>query len=147
QAQPGRGPGGFGRGGAFGMGGPGMGGLVALAALPPIQKDVGLDGIATGKIQKLSQDYFQEMQSENEKAGLGFGAFGQLQDLSPEERNAKMRELNDKRTEISKKLNGKFVPQLKETLSAAQFERLQQISWQAARSHALSEAEVVKALE
>src|SRR5262245_24752516 len=102
QAQPGRGPGGFGgfgRGGGFGMGGPGMGGLVALGGMAPVQKDLDLKEEMIGKVQKLNQEYMQEMQSENEKAGLGFAAFGQLQGLDPDERVAKMREMNEKRTE------------------------------------------------
>jgi len=48
---------------------------------------------------------------------------------------------------LMKKLNEKFVPQLKESLSGEQFERLQQIGWQAAGSQALAGPELVKALE
>src|SRR5262249_15421677 len=88
-----------------------------------------------------------EMMEEMEKAGFGFGAFGQLGDLTPEEREAKMREMNEKRTAVMTKLNDKFIPQLKETLSGKQFERVQQINWQAAGSQALTGPELVKTLE
>jgi len=146
------GRGGFGRSG-FGMAGPmmggmGMGGLVPLAAAPPVQKELDLDPEAVEKVQKLAQEFPQEMMGEMEKAGLGFGSFQQLQELSEKERPAKLREMNEKRNEVAKKLNEKFVPKLKEAISAKQFERLQQIHWQAAGSQALaSDADLVKALD
>jgi hypothetical protein len=46
-----------------------------------------------------------------------------------------------------KKTNDKFLPQLKEALSAPQAERLQQINWQVAGSQALAGPELGKALE
>lgn len=154
-AQPGEGGrggrGGRGRGG-FGMMGPmgGMGtaGLVPLAAAPPVLKELDLDKAATEKVQKIAQQFPEEMREEMEKAGLGFGSFQQLQQLSEEERPAKIREMNEKRTEVVNKLNDKFVAQLKESLSAKQFERLQQIHWQASGSVALeSDADLGKALD
>jgi hypothetical protein len=146
------GRGGFGRGG-FGMGGPmmagmGMGGLVPLAAAPPVQKELDLDQAAIEKVQKLAQEFPQEMMAEMEKAGLGFGSFQQLQEVPEEERPAKMREMNEKRNEAMKKVNDKFVPQLKEAISSKQFERLQQIHWQAVGSQALeSDTDLGKALD
>jgi len=136
------GRGGFGRGG-FGMGGPmGIGGmgtasLVPLAAAPPVQKELDLDQAAIEKVQKVAQQFPQEMMGEMEKAGLGFGSIQQLQELSEEKRPEKIREMNEKRSEVVKKVNDKFVAQLKEAMSAKQFERLQQIHWQASGSQAL----------
>ena len=143
----GGGPGGGGRGFGMGMGGPGMGGPLMLAGIPAVQKEIGLEGEGAEKVQKLLDSFREEMTAETEKAGLGFGGFGQFADLKPEEREAKMREMNEKRTALMTKLNEKFVPQLKETLSATQFERLQQIGWQAAGSLALGAPDLVKALD
>jgi len=142
------GPGGGGRGFGMGMmGGPGTGGPLMLAGIPAIQKEIGLEGEGAEKVQKLVDSFREEMTAEAEKAGLGFGGFGQFADLKPEEREAKMREMNEKRTALMTKMNEKFVPQLKETISATQFERLQQIGWQAAGSLALGSAELGKALD
>ncbi len=141
--------GGFRRGG-FGMGlmgGPGMGGPLMLAGNPAVQKDLGLEEDGAAKVQKIVESYREEMMAQMEKEGLGFGGPGQFADLKPEERETKMRETMEKRTAVMKKLNEKFVPQLKESLSGEQFGRLQQIGWQAAGSQALAGPELVKALE
>jgi hypothetical protein len=151
-------PGGGGRGGRGGPGfgppgmgrGPGMGGVMMLAGNPVVQKEIGLEGEAAAKVQKLVTSFREEMQSAMEEAGLGFGGGpggggpggggpGQGQGPSPEER--------EKRAGITKKLNDKFMPQLKETLSAPQAERLQQINWQIAGSGALAGPELGKSLE
>jgi hypothetical protein len=145
----GGGPGGGGRGFGmgFGMGGPGAGGVFGLAGNPAVQKEIGLEGEGVAKVQKVVDSFREEMTGEMEKAGLGFGGPGQFAELTPEERQAKMREMNEQRMALMKKLNEKFGPQLKETLSATQFERLQQIGWQAGGSQALVGPELVKALE
>jgi hypothetical protein len=139
-AQPGGGRGG-------GMGGPGGGTLIGLAGIPPVQKELGLEGEAAEKLQKLAGAFRQEMQTAVEEAGIGFNAFGALQNLSQEERDAKMREMNDKRTEITKKLNDKFLPQLKEGLTAQQLARLQEIQTQFNGSQGLTSPEMIKALD
>jgi hypothetical protein len=135
-AQPGGG-----RGGGFG--GPGAGGIIGLAGIPPVQKELGLEGDAADKVQKLAGAFRQEMQTAVEEAGIGFAAFGALQNLSQDEREAKLREMNEKRTEITKKLNDKFLPQLKETLSAQQIARLQEILAQVSGSQGLTSPEMI----
>lgn len=156
QDQPGRGGRGrrgFGGRGGFGppgmgMGGPGMGGLVPLAVAEPVQKELGLDQETTEKVQKLGQQFPQEMMAEMEKAGIGFSSFQQSPDLTPEERAARQREIIEKRSDVMKTLHEKFAPQLKEAMSVKQFERLQQISWQAAGVQAFTtDPDLVKALE
>lgn len=139
-AQPGGG-----RGGGFG--GPGAGGIIGLAGIPPVQKELGLEGDAADKVQKIAGAFRQEMQTAVEEAGIGFGAFGALQNLSQDEREAKMREMNEKRTEITKKLNEKFLPQLKEVLTAQQVARLQEILAQVSGSQGLTSPEMIKALD
>ncbi len=138
---------GGGRGGGFGMGGFGGLGIINLAALDPVQKEIGLDGEAAEKVKKLAEDVMQEMQAESQKAGIGPAAFGQLQDLSPEERETKMKEMSEKRMTITKGLTEKYLPKVKENLSASQFERVQQISWQLAGTQSLTDPDVAKSLE
>ncbi|HLJ11536.1 MAG TPA: hypothetical protein VKU82_10115, partial [Planctomycetaceae bacterium] len=122
------GPGGFG----MGPGGPpGMGGAVMLAGNPAVQKEIDLDRDGAEKVGKLTESYMQEAQSEWEKAGFGRDTFSQLGSLTPDERAAKQREIAEKSGAIMTRLQEKFVPQLKETLSPSQYERLQQIHWQA----------------
>src|SRR5262249_40942381 len=80
----GGGPGGGGRGFGMGMmGGPGMGGPLSLAGIPAVQKEIGLEGEGAEKVQKLLDSFREEMTAEVEKAGLGFGGFGQFADLKP----------------------------------------------------------------
>jgi hypothetical protein len=148
QAQPpggGRGRGGF--GGPPGMGGPGMGGPMMLVQNPAVQKEIGLEGEAVERVQKIAGAYRDEMMAESEKAGITFGGPQQFEGLSPEERETKMREMNEKRQAMMTKLNEKFMPQLKESLTAPQFERVQQISLQAAGSQALTRPDVAKTLD
>jgi len=129
------------------MGGPGGGGIVGLAAHPAVQKEIALKEDEAATVQKIAESFREEMMGEMEKEGLGFGGFGQFNDLKPEEREAKMREMNEKRLALMKKMNDKFIPKLKETLSGAQFERVQQINWQSAGSQALAGPELSKILE
>jgi hypothetical protein len=137
------------------MGGPGLGGIIGLAGNPAVQKEIGLEGEAVDKVQKIAMSFREEMMSAMQEAGLGGpggggpggGGRGQFQDLKPEERQAKMREMGEKRNEIMKKLNEKFMPQLKESLSGPQVERLQQINLQVAGSQALAGPGLVKSLE
>jgi hypothetical protein len=161
QAQPGgggrggRGGPGFGGGfGGMGMGGPGMGGIIGLAGNPAVHKEIGLEGEAVDKVQKIVTSFREDMMSAMQEAGFGGpggggpgGGPGQFQNLTPEERQAKTRELNEKRNEINKKLNEKFIPQLKEVLSDPQQERLREINWQVAGSQALAGPELGKTLE
>jgi hypothetical protein len=123
---------------AYAQGGRGFGmmggGIFFVAGNEAVQKEIGIDSAAASKLQRIVEEYRQDMRTENERGGINFQA---LQDLSPEERDKRMKEINDKRAVIIKKLNEKFVPQLKEALSSLQFERLQQIGWQAGGSQAV----------
>lgn len=124
---------------AYAQGGRGFGmmggGIFFVAGNEAVQKEIGIDSAAASKLQSIVEEYRQAMRTENERGGISFQA---LQDLSPEERDKRMKEFNDKRAVIIKKLNENFVPQLKEALSAPQFERLQQIGWQAGGSQAVA---------
>lgn len=124
-----------------------MGGPLMLVQNPAVQKEIGLEGEGIERVQKIAGAYRDEMMAESEKAGLTSGGPQQFEGLSPEERETKMREMAEKRQAIATKLNEKFMPQLKEALSASQIERVQQIALQAGGSQALTRPDVVKALD
>jgi hypothetical protein len=98
-------------------------------------------------VQKITGEYRDEMMAESEKAGLTFGGPQQFEGLSPEERETKMREMNEKRQAVMMKLNEKFMPKLKDALTEPQFERVQQIALQAGGSQALNRPDVAKTLD
>lgn len=130
----------FAQGGGRGFG---RGGLAGLAGLEPVQKELGVDSGAAGKLGTLANDY----RSDIEQAGLGRESFAQLRDLNEALFAAKWRELDDKRVEVTRKLNEKYTPKLKEVLSSEQFERLLQIQRQAGGSQVLAEPELVKGID
>lgn len=130
-----------GRGG-FGMGGPGGMGPMGLVGLEPVQKEIGLEGESLEKVKKLMSSFQEELRSESEKAGLPTGP-GAFQNLTPEERAA----MNEKRSAVMRKINEKFMPQMKEVITPAQFERVQQIQWQVAGSQALTNHDLAKMLD
>ena len=72
---------GGGRGGGFGMGGFGGLGIINLAAMDPVLGEIGLEGVAADKMKKLAEEVFPGPHAEGAIAGIGSGAFGQLQDL------------------------------------------------------------------
>jgi hypothetical protein len=117
-----------------------------LVQNPAVQKEIGLEGEAVDRVQKIAGEYRDEMVAESEKAGLRGGP-QQFEGLSPEEMQTKMREMGEKRQAMMAKLNEKFMPQLKEALSAPQFERVQQIGLQQAGSQALTRPDVAKTLD
>lgn len=131
-------PGGGGRGG---RGGGGMfGGLFSIIGNQAVQKELGLSEADAEKIKTITDDHGTAMRDAMRDAGGGGGA--NFQDMTDEERT-KMRE---KMTEASKTVNDKFLPKLKDALTADQFTRLQQINWQNMGAAALSEPEVIKAV-
>lgn len=122
--------------GRFGM----FGGtnLMALAGNEAVQKEIGADEAATGKIRSLREEYGTAIREEMSAAGGGRN----FQDLSDDER----RQLVTKMREASAKVNEKFEPKLKETLTADQFKRLQEIYVRAAGIDALTDSRVAKEL-
>ena len=127
-----------GRRGGFGGG---QGGLTRLAGNEAVQKEIGVTDEQKEKLKALGEEAAKDAQEEASAAGLGGG--GGFQNLSPEERA----KLFEKMAAVTKKLNDKYSPKIKETLKPEQFERLQQISYQAAGTAIYSNADVVKALE
>lgn len=115
-----------------GAGGPGLfgggGSLIFLASNEAVQKDIGADEATVGKIRSISEE------SRDAIREIGGGG----QDLSDDERQ--------KRREKFEELNKKTSAKLKEALSADQYKRLQQISWQAAGAAALADETLAKEL-
>ncbi len=127
EAQPGGGRGGRGGGGMFGRGG-----IFGLVTNEAVQKDLGLSTDEAAKTKTVADDF-------NTAFREAMGDSGGRRGFQDPEVRAKMRETAKVTTE-------KFLPKLKDVLTAAQFTRLQQISWQAMGTEALSEPEVIKAL-
>lgn len=118
-------------------------GPLMLAANEAVQKDLGLKPDQADKLKDLAGDVREEMQSELAGAGIDFQG---LQDLSREERQKRMAEIQTKMAEVNKKINAKFMPKLNEILDKGQQTRLHEIALQAAGPAALEQADVVKAL-
>ncbi len=140
QEQRGRGRGG--RGGFGGFGG-GLGGVMGLLNNEEVQKELALDDAAKASVKKITDAAAEEARTE---AGAG-GGFAGIRDLPEAERQAKMEEFRAKANEARAKIVAKYQPQVKEALTPAQFERAQQIYWQASTERALSDPDLIKALE
>lgn len=112
-AQPGgggRGGGGFGGGG---FGGGGFGGGLMLLGDENVKKDLGITDDQVTKLQEVQQKSGEQIRA----------LFQGIQDLSPEERQAKFAEIQKKMTEINDAAQ-------KQILLPKQIERLKQISFQ-----------------
>lgn len=137
EAQPGSGRGpGFGRQ---------VGGIVSLAGIEAVQKELGLTDDDAIAVRKVSEAYRQEQRDEFGK--LGIGDFQSLQSLTTDERQSKLREISEKTGALAKKLDEKYAPQLKTVLKPEQFRRVQEISRQAQGLQAFFDPEVIKTLE
>jgi len=126
-----------------GMRGPQGVSPVTVVENKAVQKDLGISEEAAAKIKDIAGDVREEMMQQVSGAGVDFRG---LQDLSGEERQKKMAEIQVKMAEISKNINAKFLPEIEKILDKAQMTRLHQIAVQAARSAALRDAGVVKDL-
>jgi hypothetical protein len=130
-----RGPGGFGMG--MGMGGPGGQGMtLMLLQAVKVQKELDLVQDQKDKLKELSGKFQGEMREQ-------FSGMGDLRDLSQEERQAKMKEIQEKAAEVTKK----FQKQADEILLRTQGERLKEISLQLRGTQALMDKEVADKLK
>jgi hypothetical protein len=116
---------------------------IALVANPTVRTELALDAEQTKKAGELNETYRDELRTEMQGLGFNREAF---EGLSDEERQQKIREMGQKRAEVSRKLDEKYRANLAEALHAEQMRRLQQISWQAAGAAALSDPALVTAL-
>lgn len=129
---PGQGGRGFG-----GFGGGARRGLTSLLTVEAVQKELGLSSEAVEKVKAIGESLRQDMTTE--MANLGGGNFREQTAEQRRETMAKMEEL--RRT-----VQSKYLPKIKEILTAEQFTRLQQIEWQAAGTAALADPELAGAL-
>lgn len=133
-----------GRGGRGGFGGSRLSGVLSILGNEEVQKELALDEATGTNLKKVLETAGAEARTELGNAGGGREAF---QNLSQDERAAKMRELQAKGAEVQAKIAAKFQPQVKEILTPAQYERAQQIYWQSSTVQALSDPDLIKALE
>lgn len=137
-AQPGGGrggPGGF--GGGFGGGGRTQS-VISLATNEVIQKELGVNDVIKESLKEISDAYREELT----KAMSEGGGLANFRDMSEEERTKAM----EKMAETRRTVTNKFLPELKDALTAEQFKRLREIYVQSLRDQVYTDAEVVKAL-
>jgi hypothetical protein len=114
---------------------------VQLAAHVAVQKELGLSGETTSKINALHENYLAAKREALDAAKLPTGA--QIaQGLSREE----MHKSRQKQADVSFTLENEFTPKLKELLSADQMKRLKQIQVQRQGTMALTVPEVASEL-
>lgn len=111
-------------------------GVVGIAGNEAVQKELGLDAEAAVKVKAVSDEFDTGIREPMRSWRAGVGKFA---DMTQVERNAEMKKIAEATEE-------KYLPKLKELLTADQFARLQQISWQDLGVAALSDAEVIKAI-
>ncbi len=112
--------------------------LLSLVENDAVQKDVGFTADETDKLKKLTEE-FRAAVVEPEESRLRAGR------MSEEERklsNEKLKAVAN----ANKATTEKFLPKLKEALTADQFTRLQQIYWQQIGNDALADSEMINAL-
>jgi Spy/CpxP family protein refolding chaperone len=124
QGRGGRGRGGFGQGGfgggGFGRGGFGGGGLLGALRDEDLQRELGITDEQRTAIEALSENAPRP-------------DFGQLRDLSDEERQAALAKLRDDMEQLRQQSEAK----LKDILQPEQYTRLQETSWQRSGARAL----------
>ena len=132
--------GGRGRGGFGGFGG----GVFSIAQNEAVQKDLGLSTEVAAKVKEITDEQNKEFREAlgGPDGGPGGGGVGGFGNMSEEDR----RKFQEKMSEATKTTTAKFLPQLKDALTADQFARLQQINWQNMGTRAFADAEIVKSL-
>jgi hypothetical protein len=110
-----------GRGGAFGGAGYNR---LTIAANESVQKELGLSGEITGKLNTLSEDYRAAIVKEFQNAGFNFQNF---RDLSSDEQQKLIAKIG----EVTRKLNDEFYPKLQALVPSDKYARLKQIELQA----------------
>ena len=127
-------PGGGGRGGRGG-GMFGRGGMLSIVKNEAVQKELGLSADDATKVKAVTDEF-------DAAATAAMGDRPNFREMSQEERTKAFAKM----AETAKANNDKFLPKLKDVLTADQFTRLQQIHLQVAGIDALTEAEVIKSL-
>jgi hypothetical protein len=108
-----------------------------------VQKELGLKQDQIAKVKELVAEVREEWTQQIQAAGLD--SRGQ-QDLSRDDRQKRMAEMQPKWAVISKNVNDKFRTKLAEILDKSQQVRLRQIAIQVAGSQAFQDADVARDL-
>lgn len=108
-----------------------------------VQKELALKPEQIAKVKELVAEVREEWTQQIQAAGLD--SSGQ-QNLSREDRQKRMAEMQSKRAEMSKTVNDKFRSKLAEILDKPQQVRLYQIAIQVAGSQAFQDAQVAQDL-
>ncbi|MFN0054097.1 MAG: hypothetical protein ACKV0T_18105 [Planctomycetales bacterium] len=124
---------------AEGSSGQGAATMIMFAAHDAVQTELGMDDEVASEARMIAGTFGQEMQIAIQKKGLGLGAMQKLRGLNEAERAAKMKVIRAQTGEINARLTDKFLPRLKKALTDDQFSRLQEITWQALGSQAMTD--------
>ena len=135
-------------------------GIFSLLMIPGVQTDLGLNQEAIAKVLEIRQQFgkswvqagggFRIRLIERNSGGMvnyqeaAMPPFGIMR-FPGQTAEARQQEL-EKMTELWHTNTAEFLPQLKAAITPDQFQRLQQIYWQALQSAALAEPEVVEGL-
>jgi hypothetical protein len=118
--------------------------LNSLAANEAVQKELGINGEAAGRLNAMYDEYRAASQKEFTALGIDYSAIGDLPAL---ERAAEMRRVGEVTTKVNRKLTAEFLPKLAAMLSPEQIERLKQIQLQGSGIDVWTEPEAAKELE
>lgn len=129
---------GGGRGGR-GLPGGGQRDVLSIIGNEAVTKELAVSEEAAGKLKKVTEESRAELAKSR-------GDFAGIRDLPEAERAAKMAEMRKKGEEAAKTVRETYLPKVKEILTPAQYERAQQIAWQASGINAFSDPAVAKAL-
>jgi hypothetical protein len=121
------------------MGGPGGGGISGLLRNPQIQEELKLSDEQKEQLQQVAQEAFADMRDF-------FPSREDMQDLSEEDRRAKMQEAMEKAAKEREKRAPEIEKKIKGILKGDQFKRVNQIQLQVMGVDALTRADVAQAL-
>ena len=123
------------------------GGLFLVAENEAVRREIGLDRVAAINVQRIAGQYRLEAFALVDRNTRRLRTQFELKDQSQEDQKKQSKEALNKLDVDMKTVNEKYVARLTAALTAEQFERLRQITWQAYSSQALShDPELAKAL-
>ncbi len=114
--------------------------LFALVENPDVQTELGLSNDAVAKLRALAEE-------ARTATADAVGGPLRFQDMSPEGINPEQScQARDKVEALDRSIMERFLPKLKELLTADQFNRLKQINWQSRVDSPMSDPQVIAAL-
>jgi hypothetical protein len=134
-----RGPGGFVGGPGGFRGGPGRGGVAGLIQSEQVQQELKLSEAQVEKVRELGQEIREEMRKF-------FGGREGAEDLTREQRMARMQEAMEKFRQEAEKRAPEIEKRVRDILEPAQYKRVKQIEMQLQGVDALVRADIIQAL-